>query len=94
MVHNLLYVKVAKSILTGIPAAKLDSRITHVGHTLTVALITQVHAVCVAVTAPPHGNAQAVHPTLELIYMAATWRTGCCRGNGKIKCDSYNKTRD
>ena len=71
--------KPAESVLTRVPAAKLDCWVAHVGHTLTVALITQVHTVCVAVTAPAHGNAQAVHPTLELIYMAAAWRTGSWR---------------
>lgn len=63
-----------------VPAAKLDCWVTHVGHTLAVALITQVHTVCIPITAPAHGNAQAIHPTLELIYMTAAWRTGSLVG--------------
>lgn len=58
-----------------ISAAELDSRVTHMGNTLTVVLITQIHTVCVTITPPTHGNAQPIHPTLELIYVTATWRT-------------------
>lgn len=58
-----------------VPAAELDCWITHVGDALAVILIAQVHTVGVSITTPAHGNTQAVHPTLELIYMAATWRT-------------------
>lgn len=76
------------SILTRVPATELDCWVTHVGDALTVVLITQVHTVCVTITAPAHGNTQAIHPTLELIYMAAAWRTGSWRENGKKKCDS------
>lgn len=81
-----LLLKAAESFLTRISAAELDSRVTHVSNALTVVLIAQVHTVCVAVTAPAIGNAQAIHPTLELIYMAATWRTGSCRETSRKMC--------
>jgi len=54
-----------------------------VGHTLAVVFIAQVHTVGVPVTAPAHGDAQTVHPTLELIHMAAAWRTCGWRENSR-----------
>lgn len=58
-------------------------------HTLAVALVTQVHAVCVAVAAPAHGDTQAVHATLELVHVAAARRaSGCKKGGGGVRCDS------
>lgn len=89
-----LALKACHSILTRVSAAKLDCRITHVGHTLAVALITQVHTVCVPVTAPTHGNAQAIHPTLELVYMAAARWTGSLREKRKPKYDSQSPQKD
>lgn len=73
------FVVLLQNFLTRVSAAELDSRVTHMGNTLTVVLITQIHTVCVAVTPPTHGNAQPIHPTLELIYVTATWRTSRCR---------------
>lgn len=64
--------------LTRILAAELDRRVTHVGHALAMALIAQIHTVRVPVAAPAHGNAQAIHSTLELIHMAAAWWTCGC----------------
>lgn len=64
--------------LTGVLAAELDRRVAHVGHALAMALIAQIHTVGVTVAAPTHGNAQAVHSTLELIHMAAAWWTCGC----------------
>lgn len=58
-----------------VPAAKLDRWIAHVGNTLTILLITQVHAVSVPITAPTQGDAQAIHPTLKLICMTTSRRT-------------------
>jgi len=63
--------------LTRFSAAELDCGVTHMGDALTVVLITEVHAVCVAITAPAHRNAQAIHPTLKLIDMATAWWAGC-----------------
>lgn len=60
--------------LTGVPAAKLDSWITHVRDTLTVLLIAHVHAVSVPITAPAQGDAQAIHPTLKLVCMTTSRR--------------------
>lgn len=60
-----------------VPATKLDSWITHVCDTLTVFLITRVHAVSVPITAPPHGDAKAIQTTLKLICMTTTrWTRG------------------
>lgn len=73
-------------ILTRISAAEFDCRVTHVGDTLTVALIAQVHTVCVTITAPAVGNAQAIHATLKLIFVAAAWWTSSCRENSRKMC--------
>lgn len=69
----------APPTLTRVLAAELDRRVTHVGHALAQALVAQIHAVRVAVAAPAHGNAQAVDSTLELVDMAAAWRTRGCK---------------
>lgn len=67
------------AVLTRVPAAKLDGRVAHVRDALAVLLVAQVHAVGVAVTAPPQGDAQAVHPTLELVCVAAPRGTRGCK---------------
>lgn len=46
--------------LTRVLAAKLDIRVTNVGHALTALLVAGVHAVGVPVAAPPQGDAQAI----------------------------------
>lgn len=74
--------------LTGVPAAKLDSWITHVRDTLTVLLIAHVHAVSVSITAPAQGDAQAIHPTLKLICMTTSRRASGWKKQNKPK----NKT--
>lgn len=66
-------------LLTRVPAAKLDCWVAHVCDTLTVLLITQVHAVSVPITAPTQGDAQPIHPTLKLICMTTSRRTSGCR---------------
>lgn len=48
------------SPLTRVLAAKLDVRVTNVGHPLTALLVAGVHAVSVPVAAPPQGDAQAI----------------------------------
>lgn len=68
-----------QSCLTGVPAAELDSRVAHVCHALAVLLVAQVHAVRVPVAAPAQGDAQAVHPALELIGVAASGGASGCR---------------
>lgn len=67
------------SLLTRVPAAKLDGRVAHVCDALAVLLVAQVHAVRVAVAAPTQGNAQAVHPTLKLICVTTSRGTRGCR---------------
>lgn len=44
----------------GVLAAKLDIRVTNMGHALTALLIAGIHAVGVPVAAPPQGDAQAI----------------------------------
>lgn len=62
--------------LTRVFAAKLDSRITHLCDALAVFLIAQVHAIGVAIAAPTHGDAQAIHAALELVCVATARGTG------------------
>lgn len=64
------------SILTRVPATKLDSWVTHVRNTLTVLLVTQIHAVRVPVAAPTQGDAQTIHSALKLIRMTTSRGTG------------------
>ena len=59
---------------SGVLAAKLDIRVTDVGHSLTALLITGVHAISVPIAAPPQGDAQTIQPALELIIVAAARR--------------------
>lgn len=73
------------SCLTGVPAAKLDGRVAHVRHALAVLLVAQVHAVRVPVAAPAQGDAQAVHPALELIGVAPSGGPSGCRGGGDAR---------
>ena len=58
-------------LLTGVSAAELHRWVAHVRDSFAVVLVAQVHAVGVSVAAPAHGNAEAVHPALELVHMAA-----------------------
>lgn len=67
-----------RGLLTGVPAAELDSRVAHVRDALAVLLVAQVHAVRVPVAAPAQGDAQAVHPTLKLVRVAAAGGTRGC----------------
>ncbi len=67
------------SLLTRVPAAKLDGWVAHVSDALAVFLVAQVHAVCVPITAPTQRDAQAVHSTLKLICMTTSWGTRGCR---------------
>lgn len=50
------------------------------GDTLTVLLITRVHAVSVAIAMPAHGNAECIQSALELICMAASRWAGSLIG--------------
>lgn len=65
--------------LTGVPAAELHRCVTRVIPTITIVLVAEVHAVGVTIAAPAHGNAQPIHPTLELFNMAAASRAGLWR---------------
>lgn len=67
------------SLLTRVPATKLDSWVAHVCYALTVLLVAEVHAVCVPIAAPTQGDAQAVHSTLKLICMTTSRRARGCR---------------
>lgn len=49
--------KIDDRMLTRVPAAELDSGVTHMGDALAVVLIAQVHTVGVTITAPTHGDA-------------------------------------
>lgn len=71
------------SLLTRVPATKLDGWVAHVRYTLTVLLVTQVHAVCVPIAAPTQGDAQAVHSTLKLIGMTSSRGARGCRETPK-----------
>ena len=62
-------------VLTRVLAEELGRGVTHVGDPLAV-LVAEVHAVIVSVAAPPHGDAQTVHPALELIHVTASRGTG------------------
>lgn len=72
----------ARKVLTRVFAAKLGGGVAHVRDALAVLLVAQVHAVGVAVAAPAHGDAQAVHAALELVRVAAARRAGRCQGTG------------
>lgn len=69
-----------RSLLTRVPAAKLDSWVTRVRHAFTVLLIAKVHAVRVTVAAPAQGDAQAIHSTLKLISVTTSRGTRGCGG--------------
>ena len=79
---------ISSCLLTRVPAAKLDSWITHVRDALAVLLVAHVHAVSVPITTPTHGDAQAIRPTLKLICMTTARRARGCRGRKKIKDDA------
>lgn len=64
----------AKPVLTWVLAGELDCRVTHMCDALAVLLIAEVHAVRVSITAPSHGNTQAIHSALELICVATAGR--------------------
>ncbi len=72
-------------VLTRVPAAKFDRWVAHVCDALTVLLVAQVHAVCVPVTAPTQGDAQAVHPTLKLICVTTSRGARGCREKDRIR---------
>lgn len=71
--------------LTRVLAAKFDIGVADVGDPLAVVLVAGVHAVCVTVTAPAHGDAQPIQPALELVRVAAP-RRACGCGEGTAHC--------
>lgn len=72
--------------LTRVPAGELRRRVACVCDALAVLLVRVVYAVVFSVTAPTHGDAQAVQAALKLVRVAASGGAcGCTESNKKTR---------